>query len=109
MRRTYPELVDDLPAPVAYDARTGRSGVRCVDERALERHVRRQLRVVRRPRVVSAPPSSNNKQSLITADGGFDPFNEQYHEQESYILFFAEILLAIGIKLFTTNIKLIFS
>ena len=40
----------------------------------------------------------NNKQSFITADGGFDPFNEQYHEQESYILFFAEILLAIGIQ-----------
>lgn len=39
-----------------------------------------------------------NKQSFITADGGFDPFNEQYHEQESYILFFAEVVLALGIQ-----------
>ena len=35
---------------------------------------------------------------LITADGGFDPINENYHEQESYLLIFGEILTAISVQ-----------
>ena len=35
---------------------------------------------------------------LITADGGFDPVNENYHEQESYMLIFGEIFTAISVQ-----------
>ena len=35
---------------------------------------------------------------LITADGGFDPMNENYHEQESYMLILGEIFTAVSIQ-----------
>jgi hypothetical protein len=41
---------------------------------------------------------TNEKPDLITADGGFDPLNENYQEQESYMLLLGEIFTAISIQ-----------
>lgn len=41
---------------------------------------------------------SKEEPDLITADGGFDPVNENYHEQESYMLILGEIFTAISVQ-----------
>jgi 23S rRNA U2552 (ribose-2'-O)-methylase RlmE/FtsJ len=40
----------------------------------------------------------NDKLDLVTADGGFDPLDENYHEQESYVLILGEIFTALSIQ-----------
>lgn len=41
---------------------------------------------------------NKNEPNLITADGGFDPLHENYHEQESYVLILSEIFTAISLQ-----------
>lgn len=41
---------------------------------------------------------TKNEPDLITADGGFDPLHENYHEQESYMLILSEIFTAISLQ-----------
>jgi len=41
---------------------------------------------------------SKEEPDLITADGGFDPVNENFHEQESYMLFLGEIFTAVSLQ-----------